>query len=161
MQFRPLLIAVAAALAAASAQAETFSFSGAIDAGPLKGASFAGSYSLDLSQLTGNGFEQLVLSAFSLNFNAQTFTLNSSATADYDTGNFLGLSYSTAGAGYTLNLMSGSVDANDAFLHYQPTGGIESSGSYTISAAVPEPESYALMLGGLGLVGFLAGRRKG
>ena len=32
---------------------------------------------------------------------------------------------------------------------------------YSISAAVPEPETYAMMLAGLGLVGFLARRRKG
>lgn len=36
------------------------------------------------------------------------------------------------------------------------------SGSYTltISAAVPEPTTYALLLGGLGVVGFVARRRK-
>lgn len=34
------------------------------------------------------------------------------------------------------------------------------SGTINVMAAVPEPETYALMLGGLGLVGFAARRRK-
>ena len=32
--------------------------------------------------------------------------------------------------------------------------------SQTITAAVPEPETYALMLAGLGLMGFIARRRR-
>jgi hypothetical protein len=33
-------------------------------------------------------------------------------------------------------------------------------GEHLVVSAVPEPQTYALMLGGLGLLGFMARRRK-
>lgn len=33
-------------------------------------------------------------------------------------------------------------------------------GEWTVMAPVPEPSTYALMIGGLGLVGLMAARRK-
>lgn len=159
MQFRPHLIAAAALIAASAAHADSFNFSGVIDAGPLSGQSFSGSYTVNTALVTGADFEQIALTAFSLTFNATTYTLNSSATADYSGGVFLGLGYTGITAGGTLSMVSGSMDVTDAFLSYAPTSGIESSGMYSVTA-VPEPETWALMLGGLGAIGMLARRRR-
>lgn len=164
MQFRPHLIAAAALIAASAAHADSFNFNGSIDAGPLSGQSFSGSFTVDTSAVTGSAFEQLLLSDFSLNFNALGYSQNGTATADYADGVFLGLSYSFSTESYQLSMLSGTFDASDAVLYFQPmlNGApvpTASSGLYTVTA-VPEPETWALMLGGLGAIGMLARRRR-
>jgi hypothetical protein len=74
--------------------------------------------------------------------------------------------------GVSLNIVNGLVDSASTLtqlnisgplsLVVSGTSGLNASysGTINVTAAVPEPETYALMLGGLGLVGFAARRRK-
>jgi opacity protein-like surface antigen len=159
MKLRTLALALLTALGSAAAQASLVNFNGTLDAGPLAGDVFSGSYSFDDSALIGSGFESLDLLTLSLNFQSALYGLTAGATADFQDGIFLGLTYNTSAPAYTLSFTSGSFDLTDAFFHVQPlTGGIESSGGYTTAAALPEPASIALVLAGLGAVGL--GRRR-
>ncbi len=58
------------------------------------------------------------------------------------------------GAGFANNRIGLSATATDA------TGGLETFYVSQSVGAIPEPESYAMMLSGLGLLGFIARRRR-
>jgi hypothetical protein len=57
-------------------------------------------------------------------------------------------------SGNTTNFLSGAVGMN------YPYGRDNLATTATITAAVPEPETYAMVLAGLGLIGFVTWRRK-
>jgi PEP-CTERM motif len=65
----------------------------------------------------------------------------------------------TPGTGFSFsNLASGTYALNVLGFATGPAGGFYSGGM--IATTVPEPETYALMLAGLGAIGFIAARRK-
>lgn len=78
-----------------------------------------------------------------------------------DTGiDFGSLSFGTeTGTAYFNNLAPGNY-AYEVYGYNRGTGNSDVSFSSTFTNAVPEPETYALMLGGLGVIAFLARRRK-
>ncbi|MBG6223065.1 MULTISPECIES: FxDxF family PEP-CTERM protein [unclassified Janthinobacterium] len=96
----------------------------------------AGKYNIGLS-ITGQ----------KLTFNALTSNLNAQLGESFSAGGlkFFGVEYSGVGP-FKLQLF-GTAQA-----------GANYSGTYTVSA-VPEPASYGMLLGGLGLLGFMARRR--
>lgn len=54
-----------------------------------------------------------------------------------------------------------TFDANNLYVNWQGLGFVPGEVQFNVNvAAVPEPETYAMMLAGLGLMGFVARRRK-
>jgi hypothetical protein len=157
--------ALAAALLAVfpAAQAATYSFSGTMDSGALIGQSFSGLFSFDDSALTKAGEEYLGVGSLSMNFLGNVWDLSirengSVAEVKFYDGIFAGLSYSATWGTTGFTSAPGLSDTSDAFVSYDSQLGL-SGGSSVIYAAVPEPESYAMLLAGLGLMGLIARRR--
>jgi hypothetical protein len=152
------LLALAALTLTGAAQAATYNFSGSFDAAP--GTSVLnGSFSFDDAVVTAGGLDgDFALTTLSFSFQGQTYTL-AAATDPYvkfEAGTLTGPNalFSTPGGG---TLVLQSFFGSSGFTY--SIGGADQLGTLTVSA-VPEPESWALMLGGLGLVGFMARRRK-
>lgn len=155
---RKSILALAVLTLAGAAQAATYNFTGSFDTAPTATV-LNGSFSFDDAVVSAGGFDgDFSLTSLSFSFQGQTYTL-AQATDPYvkfEGGTLTGPNgrFATQGGG-AVDLFSifGASNFNYAI------NGIDQGGTLSISA-VPEPESYALMLGGLGVVGFLARRRK-
>ncbi|MEJ6006501.1 PEP-CTERM sorting domain-containing protein [Paucibacter sp. AS339] len=162
MMFRKTTIALALGLASLASHAASFNFNVTLDSGPLLGQSFSGQYSYAEAVPSGEGFQSLQLTSFSLDFLGQNYGLadaTAAPTADFKNGVFLGLSYQYDTPAVLLSLNSGSDDVSDAYFFYKPSLGEASGGGFAISA-VPEPSTWALGLAGLAVVGSIARRRR-
>lgn len=155
-----------AALPAAQAAVQTYSFSGVIETSNLNaysGESFSGNFSFDDAAMLGTGLEIIGLTSLSWNLQSNVYTLaNADSTPDvsYQDGHFLGLMYSSSPIiGPQVTLVPGSTDTSDAYLTtYTATGAFGGNASL-VYLPVPEPESYAMLIAGLGLISLVARRR--
>lgn len=154
-----------AAFPAAQAATQSYNFNGTIETGAwsYSGESFAGNFSYDDAALLGTGLEIIGLTSLSWNLQSNVYHLfNADATPDvsFQDGQFLGLSYSASPvSGPQVTLVAGSIDKSDAYLTtYTPAGAFGGNAS-VVYLPVPEPESYAMLLAGLGLMGLVARRR--
>jgi hypothetical protein len=147
-----LAASLLAVFPAAQAATQSYSFLGTLNA-----IQFSGSFSFDDSLLAVFDLDNnplltvAAITSLSMTYNDVSYSLADAwALPDvsfYD-GVFLGLSYSND----AITFVPGLFSTSDAYV----TDGLNTAD--VIYAAVPEPESYAMLLAGLGLMGLIARR---
>jgi hypothetical protein len=162
--FRSAVLAalLLAALPAAQAATQSWNVSGMLDSGHYTGQSFAGTFSFDDAFLSGSGEEWLTVDSLALNFAGMAYTLADAdvpAEVSFFDGAFLGLSYSASNLNPQISFIPGFSSLNEAYIAYDISHGLSGAGD-AIYAPVPEPETYAMLLAGLGLLGVAARRRR-
>lgn len=156
---------VLALSAAGLAQAATYSIVGSFDDAPATNV-LSGSFSLTDSHLVAGlagSIDTANLTSLNVSFLGQALSLGQlkpgsyQPYAQFDFGALTGPNalFNTQGGG-SLELQSFFGSSNFTY----SVNGSDRLGTLTISAAVPEPQSYALLLGGLAAVGFIARRRQ-
>lgn len=174
MNFAKFFITVSVAIAAASAYADTFDYSfsvnGTLITGSFEGVA-AGNLLTNLSHVSARVNGLAILGSGSLSPIGQSRYGLAPGVASFDgkENNFMFISPEgsphglTAGIEYVGSLTDVNIVAQPA--SYAHTGlldasEIASSPTGWSVTAVPEPETYALMLAGLGLIGAVTRRRK-
>ncbi|WP_326544056.1 PEP-CTERM sorting domain-containing protein [Pseudorhodoferax sp.] len=166
---RPLIAAALLAGSTLPAQALTYTFGGTADSGPLAGHAYEGSLSFADPAAGFSG--SIELTAFTLDFNGQSYTLESAdwtPVAQFDAGSFLGVDYTDIDSGDPgvrahVTLTADWFDVSGAFLTYTTSaadGGTGFGSLVFVTTPVPEPGSITLMLGGLVLLGGLMRRTR-
>jgi len=148
----------------AQAAIQSYSFNGVMDSGFYNGQAYTGSFSFDDATVDNTGLDIASLISLNMGFLNSNFNLASSVgipDVSFQDGSFLGLSWNVESSipDVALTFVAGSNDTSDAFVAYDTALGFSGAGNI-IYAPVPEADTYAMFLAGLGLLGFVARRRK-
>jgi PEP-CTERM motif len=179
-KFSVLAAAVVVALGATAAQAQSIPLNdasfesadlhafwgdttGGASTAPLGGA-LGNQYAvLDANESIYQSFTATVGGLYNVNFwatgdgRSRIFNSNDFATALGTSGDPM----TAWGAGWHAASYTFTAIAGDSYhLYFSGKGAAFGVDGVTVAAAVPEPESYAMMLAGLGALGFVARRRK-
>jgi len=111
----------------------------------------AGVLTTSLSQSSGFHITEVLLDGAAVGVNAPSIALLSAKTGNP-------FQYQSHGDYWVYT--SAVLDAGLHTIEVKGAGTGSFTGNVAITAAVPEPETYALMLGGLGAIAFVARRRK-
>lgn len=165
-----LLVSAIANVESSQAAIVTESFTVNIDFGLLTGNTYSGSYSYDDSGLTGEFFESADLTDFSFTFVAGADGSTSTdydlgdldtifpATADFESGTFLGITLNDDVDDLDFSFLSGFIGLEDAEFFYDLGLNGIGSGDFQLSSTTPIPTPALLpSLIGMGIAEF---RRK-
>lgn len=158
-------MAMALSLGASTSMAApvNYNFNGAVDSGTLLGETYAGQFSFDDAALTGSGNEFLSVSSLSFNFLGNAFDQSNGVAppeAAFLEGVFLGLSFNVNAFNPGFAAIPGFFDVAESYFAYDNGAGSAGFGSLAYSvSAVPEAETWTMLLPGLALVGYFARRR--
>jgi len=173
---RKALLATTLATLALQAQAANvvFNFSSdGFDDGTFVSKMLSGQFVYDDTTLVTDAFNNTAwapVTSLSFTLDGNTYAVAGAAllgsAVNFEAGAMIGVEtlapFTANGKSFSMTMVR--ADSNfpfPAYAYYVDTS-FNDMGAATLyfTAAVPEPESYALMLGGLGLVGFMARRRK-
>ena len=165
-KFGAVFLAAALSFGAGASHAASinYNFGGVVDSGTLLGETYAGQFAFDDALLTGTGNEYLSVNTLSFNFLGNAFDQTNAAVlpeAAFLDGALLGLSFNISAFNPGFAAIPGFFDVSESYFAYDNGTGNAGFGSLAYSvSAVPEPETWTMLLSGLVLVGYVARRRR-